>query len=86
MILTALVSLGLVVASLVPPAPLPVPMSEPGAPPALESFSWAIHDESAAVKLPSWNADRRRPMASVTKRSAERRVGKDCRSRWSPDH
>ncbi len=67
MILTALVSLGLAVASLVPPAPLPVPMSESGAPPALESFSWAIHDESADVKLASWNADRRRPMASVTK-------------------
>ena len=67
MILTALVSLGLAVASLVPPAPLPVPMSDPGAPPALESFSWTIYDESADVKLASWNADRRRSMASVTK-------------------
>ena len=24
--------------------------------------------------------------ATVTRRSEERRVGKECRSRWSPDH
>ncbi|GMQ84893.1 MAG: hypothetical protein BMS9Abin07_0458 [Acidimicrobiia bacterium] len=67
MILTALFSLGLAVASLVPPAPVPVPMSDPGAPPALESVSWAIYDESAGVKLASWNGDLERSMASVTK-------------------
>src|SRR2546422_2535540 len=29
---------------------------------------------------------RRRPMRRVIERSEERRVGKECRSRWSPDH
>lgn len=67
MIPIALVSAGLVAASLLPPAPVPVPMSDPGPPPQLESFSWAIHDETADVRLASWNANRRRPMASVTK-------------------
>lgn len=67
MIPIALVSAGLVAASLLPPAPVPVPMSDPGPPPQLESFSWAIHDETADVSLASWNANRRRPMASVTK-------------------
>ena len=26
------------------------------------------------------------PMTTVRRRSEERRVGKECRSRWSPDH
>src|SRR5256886_13170223 len=31
-------------------------------------------------------ADRRRASPSVASRSEERRVGKECRSRWSPYH
>lgn len=67
MIPAALVSVGLVAASLVPPVPIPVPTTDPGPPPQLEAVSWAIYDESNDVKLASWNADRRRAMASVTK-------------------
>lgn len=67
MIPLALVSVGLFAASLVPPAPVPVPMTDPGAPPQLGAVSWAIHDESGDVKLASWNANQRRAMASVTK-------------------
>src|SRR3712207_9336245 len=37
----------------------------------------------AAISL--WRqAKRARPQGYVTKRSEERRVGKECRSRWSP--
>ena len=42
-------------------------MADPGAPPPLEAVAWAIHDETADVRLASWNANRRRAMASVTK-------------------
>jgi serine-type D-Ala-D-Ala carboxypeptidase (penicillin-binding protein 5/6) len=67
MIAAALLSIGFVAASLVPPVPMVAPMDEPGAPPQLESVAWAIYDESADVKLASWNANRHRAIASVTK-------------------
>src|SRR5258706_16388410 len=34
----------------------------------------------------SWMADRRIPNSKEASRSEERRVGKECRSRWSPYH
>ena len=67
MIPITLVFAGLLAASLVPPVPVQVPMTEPGAPPQLEAVAWAIQDESGDVKLASWNANDRRPIASVTK-------------------
>ena len=67
MISLALASVGLIAASLVPPVPIQAPMGDPGAPPQLDAVSWAIQDETADVKLASWNANRRRSMASVTK-------------------
>ena len=36
--------------------------------------------------LPGWEARPLRPSDSSTTRSEERRVGKECRSRWSPYH
>ncbi len=67
MISLALASVGLIAASLVPPVPIQVPMGDPGAPPQLDAVAWAIQDETSDIKLASWNANRRRPMASVTK-------------------
>jgi D-alanyl-D-alanine carboxypeptidase (penicillin-binding protein 5/6) len=67
MIPVTLASIGLVAASLLPHVPLHAPMAEPGPPPELESVSWAIQDATSGVKLASWNADRRRAIASVTK-------------------
>ena len=67
MISLTLASIGLVAASLVPPIPLRAPMEDPGPPPELEAVTWALHDDGNEVKLASWNADRRRAMASVTK-------------------
>src|SRR5204862_5408784 len=43
----------------------------------------------APARPPRGSAGRRRdssPAGPATRRSEERRVGKECRSRWSPDH
>ncbi len=67
MISATLLSFGLIAASLVPHVPLTAPAADPGAPPELGAVSWAVFDETAGVKLASWNADTPRAMASVTK-------------------
>ncbi len=67
MIPVALASIGLVAASLVPPVHITVPINDPGGPPMIESVSWAVYDETADVRLASWNANRERAIASVTK-------------------
>src|SRR5256886_7642591 len=36
--------------------------------------------------IPERDAELRRQIAEYSQRSEERRVGKECRSRWSPDH
>ena len=38
------------------------------------------YDDSVGIRVPKLAAE------LVTMRSEERRVGKECRSRWSPDH
>lgn len=67
MIPATLASIGLVVASLLPHVPLRAPMHDPGPPPELEAAAWAIQDATTDVRLASWNANRRRAIASVTK-------------------
>src|SRR5256885_2984519 len=47
------------------------------------SMTWAAHAIGTVGPL---NAKRSRSPASDTRRSEERRVGKECRSRWSPYH
>src|SRR5690242_4299295 len=48
------------------------------------------HSRSAAIDLPVTGKRRRKRSASNCRRrstrSEERRVGKECRSRWAPDH
>src|SRR5690349_22855987 len=41
---------------------------------------------AAAMTSISTRAFRGSPAAATVDRSEERRVGKECRSRWSPDH
>src|SRR5689334_24832406 len=41
---------------------------------------------AANLKLPAHPADAVTAALSGVRRSEERRVGKECRSRWSPDH
>ena len=38
------------------------------------------------ISIPAVRVDFLQEMAAVTTRSEERRVGKECRSRWSPYH
>src|SRR5690348_6580760 len=42
--------------------------------------------EQLSSLSPSTLRDGRRPPPPALSRSEERRVGKECRSRWSPDH
>src|SRR5439155_6599878 len=42
-----------------------------------------MHSEDSAKRMTSL---RRRESKTTVSRSEERRVGKECRSRWSPDH
>ena len=44
----------------------------------------AVMEGGEAVVIP--NAEGNRTTPSVVARSEERRVGKECRSRWSPYH
>jgi D-alanyl-D-alanine carboxypeptidase len=39
----------------------------PSTPPKVSAVEWAVYDETADVMLATWNANDRRPMASVTK-------------------
>ena len=45
-----------------------------------------INDGAAAVVLMSQSEANKRNLKSLVRRSEERRVGKECRSRWSPYH
>src|SRR3712207_9453156 len=49
-----------------------------------EAVSWA--GEFAAQWVASYRATAATPSPDGLLRSEERRVGKECRSRWSPDH
>ena len=42
-----------------------------------------LHDNYALLKL---KPDNNEPLPDMLPRSEERRVGKECRSRWSPYH
>src|SRR5258708_28503702 len=55
-------------------------MHRGGEPPLLAAFGLSIIAQN--VMLLIWGADAR----TLTTRSEERRVGKECRSRWSPYH
>src|SRR2546426_12273723 len=57
-----------------------------GVPPHIEVSFASIAE--AAQRLPEWEADPRPGilLAGTIDRSEERRVGKECRSRWSPYH
>ena len=46
------------------------------------AIAWALAKEGAAVTL----VGRRKAPLDMVARSEERRVGKECRSRWSPYH
>src|SRR3989338_595347 len=43
-----------------------------------------IYTKSFSIPTPAKSSQR--PVVFITVRSEERRVGKECRSRWSPDH
>ena len=47
------------------------------------SFDGFINFEGRRFGVPYWYTER---VARVSRRSEERRVGKECRSRWSPYH
>src|SRR5215203_1719824 len=47
---------------------------------------FAESDEALARKVPAALAAGLQPILCVGERSEERRVGKECRSRWSPYH
>ena len=46
----------------------------------------SLRDGLLTVVLPAYNEQDSVPLAADTIRSEERRVGKECRSRWSPYH
>ena len=54
------------------------------------SDAWTVDNPSQDVFYPrlhmGYNANNARNFANVLVRSEERRVGKECRSRWSPYH
>ena len=48
---------------------------------------WRVHREMTAVISHAWRRGQlNRKVDHATSRSEERRVGKECRSRWSPYH
>ena len=57
---------------------------------AREQYNQAIQDQKEFAKefgeLYGPNANLNKQFYDQTKRSEERRVGKECRSRWSPYH
>src|SRR5690606_19787368 len=53
--------------------------------PTLESMYGILHPEDRAVLVDCLEAAQRRGSFEA-ERSEERRVGKECRSRWSPEH
>src|SRR3712207_8095021 len=69
---------------------LPIYEKSPSRPPATFSFVWTLICSGACH---GWSKTRLAPWPSecattrpVRGRSEERRVGKECRSRWAPDH
>src|SRR3712207_9397402 len=50
------------------------------------NFIAHAEDHLAAIRTAIGDADAPGLMAAAHKRSEERRVGKECRSRWSPYH
>ena len=70
-LLAALLVVGLTLPAVASPLVYPVP-SEDGfpldtSPPQVTASSWILYDESSDVVLAEWDADTRRPMASITK-------------------
>src|SRR3990167_2765720 len=53
-----------------------------GAVVVLGSYAWFSRDLPSVEELRTW----RPPQVTKVTRSEERRVGKECRSRWSPYH
>ena len=43
-------------------------------------------EESFDVEIPDEEVENIKTVGDIVKRSEERRVGKECRSRWSPYH
>ena len=52
----------------------------------LASSIYHLYGDPDAVLLPGWVADDGNCDVEYPERSEERRVGKECRSRWSPYH
>lgn len=67
------VALNLIAASPAPAAPLVFPLVDQDGfpvdanPPSVTAASWILYDESSDLVLGEWDADGRRPMASITK-------------------
>ena len=53
---------------------------------ALEIEASSIDSEKAIAEYAEWNSLAWLTIMSLLDRSEERRVGKECRSRWSPYH
>ena len=51
-----------------------------------KASKWEIVLEKAEIKLTADNDFKVRTLNEIVIRSEERRVGKECRSRWSPYH
>src|SRR3712207_9295872 len=52
----------------------------------LDAWDFTVVGEVDEPKRWTWEEFRELPSEEVTRRSEERRVGKECRSRWSPYH
>src|SRR5256885_4389989 len=59
--------------------PISTPASVPASVRSLKSPRWPMRNTQPESLLRPWPSD-------MSKRSEERRVGKECRSRWSPYH
>ena len=68
---------------------MPQPQQLPG--PNADIWDWQMHGlcrgvDSSVFFHPDGERGRARAQREMEERSEERRVGKECRSRWSPYH
>src|SRR3712207_8174705 len=64
----------------------PSPLRDSSSPRYVSTSTPAVSSRRRVIGLPSSARPTRGRSASTLQRSEERRVGKECRSRWSPYH
>ena len=52
----------------------------------MQLYRWRARSMAGKLYQGSYLADSKQEVAAFLHRSEERRVGKECRSRWSPYH